>query len=129
MAITDLEKTLRRMKVTLKAVELAATPAHGFSPAERLWRCTLSRDVGEEKPARLTLTITSTNEPGLDEVITRLNQDVQDAEMTLWDFAQEYSKGKTTIGTESMYKMCKRISSRAQRFFGESWTKVSLKAA
>jgi hypothetical protein len=126
---TELEKTLKRMKVSLKAVELIATPACGFAPNSRPWRCTLSRETGEAKPLRLTVTVLSGTEPTLDTVIKCLVTDVETCELSLWDFAQEYNQGSTDQSTERMYKSCKRVSSRIKRLFGDSWTKVASKAA
>lgn len=126
--MSDLEKTLKRMKVTLKTVELITTPGHGFSPATRCWRVILSKDVGEEKPVRLTFTMLSPKAPDIAEAILCLIRDIEDAEMNLWEFAQAYNRGKTDEGTERMHKSCKRTVPRVNRFFGNSWNLVSNKA-
>jgi hypothetical protein len=121
MATNELEKTLNRMKVTLKARELPGTPARGFSPNVRNWRVTLTREVkGEEKPLKLSLVLLSPNEPTLPEVVECLASDIDAGELSLWDFAQEFNRGKTDQGTERMYQTCKRTGSRARRFFGDS---------
>lgn len=121
MATTELEKTLSRMKVTIKAKELPGTPARGFSPSVRTWRTTLVREIkGEEKPLKLTLTILSPVEPTLSTVVECLTKDIEAGELTLWDFAQEFNKGKTDEATENMYATARRTASRAQRFFGDS---------
>lgn len=125
---TDLEKTLKRMKVSVKTTELAATPACGFTPASRPWRVTLSREEGE-KTSKLTVTILSGETPNVDNVITCLASDVEYSTYTLWDFAQTFNGGKNDEGTERMYKTCKRVGSRIKRFFGDSWPKVVAKAA
>jgi hypothetical protein len=126
--MSDLEKSLKRMKVTLKTSEQPSTPAHGFTPATRNWRVTLSRDVGEEKPLRLTLTILAPTEPTLATVIVCLAKDIEDGDMSLWDFAQTYSMGKTDPGTERMHKACKRTAPRVKRLFGTSWGLLTNKA-
>ena len=126
MATTELDKTLNRMKVTMKAVELAGTPARGFSPTVRNWRVTLTKEgKGDDKPQKLTLVILSANEPTLAMVVETLAKDISDSEMTLWDFAQEYNKGKTGPNIELMHKTCKRIVPRIRKFFGESWGKLA----
>lgn len=128
MAITELEKALKRLKVNVKATELTATPACGFSPTSRPWRVTLSRENGE-KTSKLTVTVLAGKPPGADTVVKYLAADVETCELTLWDFAQEYNGGKTDEPTERMYKSCKRVGSRVKRFFGDSWSKISTKAA
>ncbi len=128
MAATELEKTLKRMKVNVKATELVATPACGFSPNSRPWRVTLSREV-EDKTVKLTVTLLSGKEPDPGTVVKCLAADVETCELTLWDFAQEYNQGETDEATERMYKSCKRVGSRVKRFFGTSWSNVSNKAA
>ena len=121
MAQSELEKTLSRMKVTLKATELAGTPARGFSSSVRNWHVTLSREIkGEEKPLRLTLNILSAGEPTMDSIIQCLIEDIEASTLTLWEFAQDYNRGKTDTATERMYTTCKRASARAQKFFGDS---------
>jgi hypothetical protein len=129
MAQTELEKTLKRMKISLKAVELVATPACGFAPSSRPWRCTISRETGGDKPLRLTITVLSGTEPTLDIVIKCLVTDVETCELSLWDFAQEHNDGNTDKPTERMYKSCKRVGSRVKRLFGDSWPKIVNKAA
>lgn len=128
MAATELVKTLKRLKVSVKSTELAATPACGFSPNSRPWRVTLSREV-EGKTLKLTVTVLSGNEPDLDTVVKCLVVDVETSEQTLWDFAQTYNQGDSDEPTERMYKSCKRIGSRVKRFFGTSWQNVANKAA
>lgn len=120
--MTEMEKTLNRMKVSLKAIELAGTPARGFSPSVRTWRVTLSREIkGKEKPLKLTLTILSASMPTVDNVVECITEDIGDADMTLWDFAQAHGdKGKTSEAVERMYKTCKRTESRARKFFGDT---------
>ena len=122
MAQTELEKTLNRMKVTLKATELAGTPARGFSSAIRTWRVTLTREVkGEEKPLKLTLTLVCPVEPTLEAVVQCIQDDIADSDLTLWAFAQSYGiKGKSDAAIEAMYKTCKRVEARARRFFGDT---------
>lgn len=117
----ELEKTLSRMKVTIKAKELPGTPARGFSSNVRTWRTTLTKEVkGEEKPLKLTLTILSPSEPTLPTVIQCLAEDIEAGELTLWDFAQQFTKGKTDEAAENMYATCKRTGTRARKFFGDS---------
>lgn len=127
---SELEKTLKRMRVNLKATQLIATPACGFSPTARPWRITLTRDQKEgEKPLKLTITMLSGTPPGIETVVKCLITDTKNCELTLWDFAQEFNQGETNEGTEHMYKTCKRLATRVQRFFGDSWDKVVNKAA
>ncbi|VVB55194.1 Uncharacterised protein [uncultured archaeon] len=128
MAATELEKTLKRMKVSVKATELAATPACGFSPTSRPWRVTLSRTEAD-KTVKLTITVLSGTEPNASTVVKCLAADVESCERTLWDFAQEFNQGETDEPTERMYKSVKRIGSRIKRFFGNSWANVASKAA
>ena len=120
--ITELEKTMSRMKVTLKVTETAGTPARGFTPIIRNWRAILTRELkGDEKPLKLALTIVSQVKPTVDSVIRSIRDDIEDGTMTLWDFAQAYGiKGKTDNAVESMFKTCKRVSARAKKFFGDS---------
>jgi hypothetical protein len=119
MATTELEKTLNRMKVTLKAIELAGTPARGFTANTRSWRVTLTRPTKDtEKPLRLTITILSAAEPTINDVIQCLTEDIEAGELSLWDFAQKYNEGETKE-VEVQYKTCQRTSARARRFFGD----------
>ena len=121
MATNELEKTLIRMKITMTSKELPGTPARGFSPSVRNWRATLTREIkGEEKPLRLTLTILSPTEPTLPTVVQCLTEDIEAGELTLWDFAHQFNRGKIDPATEHMYVTCKRTGSRARRFFGDS---------
>lgn len=124
MAATELEKTLNRMKVTVKATELAGTPARGFTPTQRNWRVTLSKEVKDDKPLRLTLTMLSADEPTVSTVVQCLADDIEDSELSLWDFAQQYNKGKTDKSVERMHVTCKRIAPRVKRVFGDSWNKL-----
>jgi hypothetical protein len=122
----DLEKTLKRMKVTLKSIEQPTTPGHGFTPATRSWRVTLTRERrSEEKPLKLTFILLSPTEPNMTSVVQGLMADVEDCELSLWEFAQQYGKGKTDEPNETMYKHVRRMGARITRFFGESWVKVS----
>jgi hypothetical protein len=117
----EIENTLNRMKVSLKATELAGTPARGFSSSIRYWRVTLSKKVkDEEKPLRLTLSILAAEEPSMSKVIECLAADIEAGELSMWDFAQEYNRGRTDEATERMYQTCKRTCTRARRFFGDS---------
>jgi len=122
MAQSELEKTLSKLKVTLKATELAGTPARGFSSTIRTWRVTLTREVkGEEKPLKLTLTLVDPVEPTLEAVVQCIQDDIADSDLTLWAFAQTYGiKGKADKATEAMYKTCKRVEARARKFFGDT---------
>ena len=126
--MSDLEKSLKRMKITLKTVEQLTTPGRGFTPITRSWRVILSKDVGEEKALKLSFVMLSAKEPDVVSVLTCLAKDIEDAEMTLWDFAQAYNRGKTDEGTERMHKSCKRTVPRVNRFFGNSWNLLSNKA-
>jgi len=126
--MSDLEKSLKRMKITLKTVEQLTTPGRGFTPTTRSWRVILSKDVGEEKALKLAFTMLSATEPNVGNVLTCLAQDIEDGEMTLWEFAQAYNRGKTDEGTERMHKSCKRTAPRVNRFFGNSWNLLSNKA-
>ncbi len=126
---SDLDKTVKRMKVSLKATEQPTTPGHGFTLNTRCWRVILSRDTGGEKPIKLTLTVLSAEEPTVSYIVNCLNKDIADSELTLWEFAQEHNDGNTNEPTETMYKTCKRMAARVKRFFGESWVKVAAKAA
>jgi len=126
MATTELDKALHRMKVTVKVIELAGTPARGFSLNVRTWRITLSKEVkGEDKPLKLTLTMLSPAEPTMAMVVQCLADDIENGELSLWDFLQQYSKGKNDPGIELMHKTCKRTGARVQRFFGDSWVKLT----
>ena len=126
MATTELDKTLNRMKVTAKVTELPGTPARGFSLTVREWRVTLSKEVkGEDKPLKLTLTMLSPAEPTMAMVVQCLAEDIEASELSLWDFAQQYSKGKVDPGMELMHKTCKRTGARVQRFFGDSWVRLT----
>ena len=116
------------MKITLKTVEQLTTPGRGFTPTTRSWRVILSKDVGEEKALKLAFTMLSATEPNVGNVLTCLAQDIEDGEMTLWEFAQAYNRGKTDEGTERMHKSCKRTAPRVNRFFGNSWNLLSNKA-
>ena len=126
--MSDLEKSLKRMKITLKTVEQLTTPGRGFTPTTRSWRVILSKDVGEEKALKLSFIMLSAKEPDVVSVLTCLAKDIEDAKMTLWDFAQAYNRGKTDEGTERMHKSCKRTAPRVNRFFGNSWNLLSNKA-
>jgi hypothetical protein len=107
--MTELENILNRMKVSLKATELAGTPARGFSASVRNWRVTLTKKLkDEEKPLRLTLNILSAEEPTILSVIECLISDIEAGELSMWDFAQEYNR------------TCKRTCARAKRFFGDT---------
>ena len=119
---TELEKTLNKMKVTIKVTEQPCSPARGFSPDARSWRVTLTKEIkGEEKPLKMTLVMLAKAEPTLDAVIDCINTDIDDSELTEWEFAQQYSpRGKADMATESMYRACKRFAARAKRFFGDS---------
>lgn len=122
----DLDRMLKRMKVTAKAVELGGTPACGFTPNARPWRVTLTREIkGEEKPLKLTVVILSGTEPTVSNVITCLLGDIEYSQLSLWDFAQEFNEGKTNEATERMYKSCKRVAPRTKRFFGDLLDKLS----
>jgi hypothetical protein len=122
----DLEKTLKRMKVTLKSIEQPTTPGHGFTPTTRSWRVTLTRERGaEEKPLKLTFVLLAPKEPDMTSVVQRLMADVEDSEFSLWEFTQQYNKGKEDPATQQMYKHVRRMGARVARFFGESWVKVS----
>lgn len=124
MALSELERTLNRMKITIKATELPGTPARGFSTNIRNWRVILTRaPKSDEKALKLSLVILSSDEPTLETVVQCLAEDIEAAELTLWDFAQAFNKankGKADPTTERMYKTCKRTGSRAQKFFGDS---------
>ena len=119
--MTELENILNRMKVSLKATELAGTPARGFSASVRNWRVTLTKKLkDEEKPLRLTLNILSAEEPTILSVIECLISDIEAGELSMWDFAQEYNRGRTGEGVELMYRTCNRTCARAKRFFGDT---------
>lgn len=130
MAATELEKTLKRLKVTMKVTELTETPARGFTPGTRSWRVTLSRELkDQEKPTRFTMTMLSAKEPTIDDVMTTLSEDTQAGDMTLWDFAQSFGFAKADKAlTERSYKTAKRASGRIRRFFGDAWAKFSAAA-
>jgi hypothetical protein len=117
----ELEKTLRKMRVSIKAVELAGTPSRGFSSEIRTWRVTLTREPkGDEKALKLSLTIISANEPNLTMVVECLADDIEAGELSQWDFTQQFNRGENDQATERMYVTCKRTCSRAKRFFGDS---------
>jgi hypothetical protein len=123
----ELEKTLSRLRVTIKSREVLITPARGFPAGLRLWRVSLERAVrGEDKPLKLTLTLLSKEKetPTAAEVIGCLANDVEAGEMSLWDFGLAYNNGKTDPHAESMHKTCKRIGPRVKRFFGDGWAKL-----
>lgn len=126
--MTELEKTLKRMRVTIKTVVLIATPARGFLPESRLWRVTLAKNV-DEKTIKLVLNMLSKDSPTATEIIKCLIDDTEASELKLWDFAQEFNEGKTDAATEDMHKACKRIGPRIRRFFGNSWPNVVSKVA
>ena len=60
--MSDLEKSLKRMKITLKTVEQLTTPGRGFTPTTRSWRVILSKNVGEEKALKLSFVMLSAKE-------------------------------------------------------------------
>lgn len=123
---SELEKVLSRLRVTVKSREVIITPARGFPTGSRLWRVSIERAVkGEDKPQRLALTLLSTDEPSLTDVVKCLTRDVEAGELSLWDFAQAFGDGKTDKQTENMHKSCKRIGPRVKRFFGDGWAKVA----
>jgi hypothetical protein len=122
MAATELEKTLKRMKVTIKTVEQPGTPSRGYLPNARPWRVILSRENKDnpERPLRLTFTLLSPTEPDLSMALQCLAGDVENSEMTLWEFAQEFNRGKTDKGTERMLKCCKQTAGRGSIFYHRS---------
>jgi hypothetical protein len=122
---TELEKNLKRLKVTIKATALAATPCRGFTPTARPWRVSLTREIGEEKPLRLTIMGLSENEPVAKEVLRWLVDDIEAGDLNLWEFAQEFNGGKDSAATESMHSACRRVDKKVRRFFGESWGKIA----
>lgn len=130
MAQSDLEKTLKRLKVTMKVTELTETPARGFTPGTRSWRISLTRELkDQEKPARFTMTMLSPTEPTIDEVMATLSEDTQAGDMKLWDFAQSFGFAKADKAlTERAYKTAKRASGRIRRFFGDAWSRFSAAA-
>lgn len=125
---TELEKALKRAKVSIKSIALAATPARGYLPKSRPWRVTLSRDVGEDKPLRLTLVVLSKDEPTAKNIIRWLIDDIEAGDLNLWEFAQTFNNGTTDESTEALHNTCKRVHRRVNRFFGELWGKVASKA-
>ncbi len=133
MAQSDLDKTLKRLKVTIKVAELTETPARGFSAENRTWRVSLTREVkDQEKPARFTMTMVSPTEPTIDDVMTTLAEDTQAGNMTLWDFAESFGlpnrTAKEKAVVERIYKITKRAGGRIRRFFGDAWVKFSTAA-
>jgi len=125
MAQTELEKTLKRMKVTIKVTEQAGTPARGFMPNARPWRVMLSREnKDDDKPLRLTFVILSPNEPDLSMAMQALAGDIEGGDMSPWEFAQEFNKGKIDPGAERMHRTCKQTANRVRRLLGNSWSLI-----
>jgi hypothetical protein len=124
---TDNEKTLKRLKVTIKVTEITETPARGFMPGIRSWRVSLSRELkDQEKPTRFTMTMLSAKEPTIVDIMATLLEDAQAGDMNLWEFAQTFGFAKVDkVLTERTYKTAKRASGRIRRFFGDVWTKFS----